>query len=32
MIKRRFLQPKDMWARVEQGNLLYVIEPERLKS
>jgi enamine deaminase RidA (YjgF/YER057c/UK114 family) len=24
MIKRRFLQPKDMWARVEQGNLLYV--------
>jgi enamine deaminase RidA (YjgF/YER057c/UK114 family) len=24
MIKRRFLQPKDMWARVENGNLLYV--------
>jgi len=24
MIKRRFLQPKDMWARVEKGNLLYV--------
>jgi enamine deaminase RidA (YjgF/YER057c/UK114 family) len=24
MIKRQFLQPKDMWARVENGNLLYV--------
>ena len=24
MIKRKFLQPKDMWARVENGNLLYV--------
>jgi len=24
MIKRSFLQPKDMWARVEKGNLLYV--------
>jgi 2-iminobutanoate/2-iminopropanoate deaminase len=24
MIKRRFLQPHDMWARVENGNLLYV--------
>ena len=24
MIKRQFMQPKDMWARVENGNLLYV--------
>lgn len=24
MFKRKFLQPKDMWARVENGNLLYV--------
>ena len=24
MIKRQFLQPEDMWARVENGNLLYV--------
>lgn len=24
VIKRKFLQPKDMWARVENGNLLYV--------
>ena len=24
MLKKRFLQPKDMWARVENGNLLYV--------
>lgn len=24
MIKRRFLQPSDMWARIEKGNLLYV--------
>jgi 2-iminobutanoate/2-iminopropanoate deaminase len=24
MLKKRFLQPKDMWARVEKGNLLYV--------
>ena len=24
MIDRKFLQPKDMWARVENGNLLYV--------
>ena len=24
MIKRNYLQPKDMWARVENGNLLYV--------
>jgi 2-iminobutanoate/2-iminopropanoate deaminase len=24
MIKRSFLQPNDMWARVENGNLLYV--------
>jgi enamine deaminase RidA (YjgF/YER057c/UK114 family) len=24
MITRKFLQPKDMWARVENGNLLYV--------
>jgi len=24
MIKRSFHQPKDMWARVERGNLLYV--------
>ena len=24
MIKRQYLQPKDMWARVENGNLLYV--------
>ena len=24
MIERRFLQPKDMWARVENDNLLYV--------
>ena len=24
MIKRKYLQPKDMWARVENGNLLYV--------
>lgn len=24
MINRKFLQPKDMWARVENGNLLYV--------
>src|SRR3954467_9707550 len=24
MIKREFMQPKDMWARVENGNLLYV--------
>lgn len=24
MIKRQFLQPTDMWARVENGNLLYV--------
>jgi enamine deaminase RidA (YjgF/YER057c/UK114 family) len=24
MIKRQFLQPKDMWSRVENGNLLYV--------
>ena len=24
MIKRQFLQPKDMWARVENGELLYV--------
>jgi len=24
MISRKFLQPKDMWARVENGNLLYV--------
>lgn len=24
MIKRQFLQPNDMWARVENGNLLYV--------
>jgi 2-iminobutanoate/2-iminopropanoate deaminase len=24
MIKRQFLQPKDMWARIENGNLLYV--------
>jgi len=23
MIKRQFLRPKDMWARVENGNLLY---------
>ena len=23
-MKRQFLQPKDMWARVENGNLLYV--------
>ncbi len=23
MIKRQFLQPTDMWARVENGNLLY---------
>ena len=24
MIKRQFMQPTDMWARVENGNLLYV--------
>lgn len=24
MIKRQFLQPKDMWARAENGELLYV--------
>ncbi|MBM3358930.1 MAG: RidA family protein [Betaproteobacteria bacterium] len=24
MLAKRFLQPKDMWARVEKGNLLYV--------
>lgn len=24
MIKRNFLQPKDMWARVENNHLLYV--------
>ena len=24
MIKRQFMQPKDMWARVENGELLYV--------
>ena len=24
MIERQFLQPNDMWARVENGNLLYV--------
>jgi enamine deaminase RidA (YjgF/YER057c/UK114 family) len=24
MLKKRFLQPQDMWARVEKGNLLYV--------
>ena len=24
MIERKFLQPADMWARVENGNLLYV--------
>jgi enamine deaminase RidA (YjgF/YER057c/UK114 family) len=24
MIKRQFMQPKDMWARIENGNLLYV--------
>src|SRR5262245_16277024 len=24
MIKRQFLQPEDMWARIENGNLLYV--------
>jgi len=24
MIERKFLQPKDMWARIENGNLLYV--------
>ena len=24
MIKRTYLQPKDMWSRVENGNLLYV--------
>jgi len=24
MLEKRFLQPKDMWARVEKGNLLYV--------
>ena len=24
MISRKYLQPKDMWARVENGNLLYV--------
>ena len=24
MIERQFLQPQDMWARVENGNLLYV--------
>jgi len=24
MIERQFLQPDDMWARVENGNLLYV--------
>ena len=24
MIKRQFLQPKDMWARIENGVLLYV--------
>ena len=24
MIKRAYLQPKDMWSRVENGNLLYI--------